>query len=192
MCLLAETTSLYLLPQPTRPQKVLMIFRPFSLIHPTAELAAVCPQRQPIKISELHSSSLFSLLSLYFSSLFLCVLARVDIPLSLFMAFASSNFFYFWSFEQKWSSCVCYLYVDSKVPKRRRWCTSKPQRPTAVPLMSTGGWLISYLFIFLRKTCFQFYSHIWEKNGWHAQIIEYLMGPRQLVFRIRLSFLFLK
>lgn len=48
-----------------------------------------------------------------------------------------------------------------------------------------------YLFIyFLRKTCFQFYSHIWEKNGWHAQIIEYLMGPRQLVFRIRLSFLF--
>lgn len=106
MCLLAETTSLYLLPQSTRPQKVLMIFRPSSLIHPTAELAAVCPQRQPIKISELHSSSLFSLLSLYFFSLFLCVLARVDIPLSLFTTFASSNFFYFWSFAEMKQLCL--------------------------------------------------------------------------------------
>lgn len=135
--------------------------------------------------------SLFTSFTLFFLFVFMRAGSSRHF-LSLFTAFASSNFFYFWSFEQKWSSCVCYLYVDSKVPKRRRWCTSKPQRPTAVPLMSTGGWLISYLFIFLRKTCFQFYSHIWEKNGWHAQIVEYLMGPRQLVFRIRLSFLFLK
>lgn len=52
MCLLAETTSLYLLSRPSQKKKkeVLMIFRPLSLIHPAAVLAAVCPQRQPIKM----------------------------------------------------------------------------------------------------------------------------------------------